>query len=324
MITLTPLLGNTADCDALSAGLAAHLQASGMPLPEDQHMLDYLRMAARHGAMQVVVAVQAGTQPGVCGIVAWRVDRGAGFVNLLYLLPDLAPDVSLRVACDLLEEAQVGVRQTVTTGEVFAELAEVPVPVAGALAKLGFVGVERVIMRAALEGQPWRVVTPPGYTTRGWQADDLNAAADVIHGANLGMLDAQIIPELRSLEGVRHIVRQTVNGRYGAFDSEASGAIVTDEGEIVAVTLATRRRSGQGFTAEICVLPAHRRHGLARALLVRTHACFMAGGVTTGMLGVTDGNPARDLYEALGYTPVGSVWSYVCPRPEGWLGQPAT
>ena len=324
MITLTPLLDNTADCDALSAGLTAHLQASGMPLPEDQHMLDYLRMAARHGAMQVVAAVQAGQRPSVCGIVAWRVDRGAGFVNLLYLLPHLAQDVSLRVARDLLEEALVGVRQAVTTGEVFAELAEVPEPVAQALAMLGFVGVERVIMRAVLDGQLWRVVTPPGYAIRGWQAGDLDAAADVIYGANLGTLDAQIIPELRSLDGVRHIVRQTVNGRYGAFDAEASGAIVTDEGEVVAVTLATQRRSGQGFTAEICVLPDHRRHGLARALLVRTHACLLAGGVTTGMLGVTGGNPARRLYEALGYTPVGSVWSYVCPRPEGWPGQSVT
>jgi GNAT superfamily N-acetyltransferase len=323
MITLTPLLDNTADSDVLSAGLARHLQASGMPLPEDRNMLEYLRMAARHGTMQVVVAVQDGPRRVTCGIVAWRVDQRAGFVNLLYVLPQLPADIGMRVACELLEHALAGAQREGVPLGVFAELAEVPEPVRQALGVLDFVGVERVIMHAELAGQAWDAITPPGYTLRGWQAHDLRAAADVIYRANVGTLDAQIIPELRALEGVHHIVRQTVGGRYGAFDAEASGVILDSEGEAAGVTLATRRRSGQGFTAEICVLPEHRRHGLARALLARTHACLMTGGVTTAMLGVTGGNPARRLYESMGYTPIGSVWTYVWPRPDDWLGWPS-
>ena len=215
-------------------------------------------------------------------------------------------------------------RQAATFGVATVAVAdEGAVPaVREALHACGFVGVERLIMRADLSGRAWTASPPAGYTLRSWESADLTPAAHVIYCANVGALDAQIIPELRSEEAVRQIVWQTTVGRYGAFDTRASGTVLDAGGALVGVTLATRRRSGQGFTAEICVLPEHRRRGLARALIVHSHASFQADGILTGMLGVTDGNPARYLYESLGNSRIGSVWTYVWPRPEGWsLGE---
>ncbi len=319
MFRLTSLTEAGISLDALSRGLVRHMQASGMSLPEDDDLLDYVRESARLGRMDGALVVQrAGLRERACGVGAWRVEHGAGVISLLYLLPDTLPGQGSDAACALLERAKQGLTAQGAPLGLYAELPEVAAPVREALRLAGFVGVERLIMRADLAGQVWESQVPGGYTLRAWEPSDLAPAAHVIYRANVGTLDAQIIPEMRSEEAVGQIVWQTTVGRYGTFDARASGTVLEAGGGVVGVTLATRRRSGQGFTAEICVLPEHRRRGLARALIMRSHAVFQADGIRTGMLGVTDGNPARYLYESLGYRRIGSVWTYVWPRPEGW------
>lgn len=319
MFRLTSLSENGPSLDALSRGLVHHMQASGMSLPEDDDLLDYVRESARMGRMDGALIVRrVGLRERACGVAAWRVEHGAGVISLLYLLPDMLPGQAPDAARALLERARRSLTAQDAPLGIYAELPEVAGPVREALRACGFVGVERLIMRADLSGRAWTASPPAGYTLRSWEPADLTPAAHVIYRANVGALDAQIIPELRSEEAVRQIVWQTTVGRYGAFDVRASGVVLDAGGALVGVTLATRRRSGQGFTAEICVLPEHRRRGLARALIVHSHASFQADGILTGMLGVTDGNPARCLYESLGYNRIGSVWTYVWPRPEGW------
>ncbi|MBN2469363.1 MAG: GNAT family N-acetyltransferase, partial [Anaerolineae bacterium] len=66
--------------------------------------------------------------------------------------------------------------------------------------------------------------------------------------------------------------------------------------------------------------PDHRRRGLARHLMLHTHAALRAAGVEHNTLGVTQGNPARRLYDSLGYAPIGGVWAYVHPPPAEWPG----
>jgi ribosomal protein S18 acetylase RimI-like enzyme len=199
-------------------------------------------------------------------------------------------------------------------------LPEAPPAVSQALHEMGFVSAKRLIMRAELvEPQP-PVILPPGCYLTPWRGDDFASAAEVIYRANVGTLDAQIIPELRALASTQRIVWQTLDGRYGWFDQQASGLALAADGEVVGVALVTRQEGNQGFTAEICVLPAHRRRGLARALMCRTHAVLMAHGLRECMLGVTGGNPARHLYESLGYAVIGSLWTYVWPKPDGWQG----
>jgi GNAT superfamily N-acetyltransferase len=314
MISLIPLLDASVSMDRLSHGLLAHLAASGMPLPEDECVLDHLASAAKFGRTRAVLAVADGE---AIGVAAWRVEGRSGVIILIYVLPDVPP----ATAIDLLRTAVQNLQQGAIGDGIFAEVPDVSPALAGAFATMGFVGVERHLLRVELGEQHRAVAVPPGYRLREWHDDDLTAAVDVIYRANIGTLDAQIIPELRTPDSTRQIIEQTVQGRYGTFDRGASGLILTEDGQACGVTLATRRRSGQGFTAEICVLPEHRRRGLARSLMVHTHAAFLHRELTQNTLGVTAGNPARRLYEELGYRRIGSVWTFVWPRPAGWLGE---
>ncbi|MBN2471986.1 MAG: GNAT family N-acetyltransferase, partial [Anaerolineae bacterium] len=281
--------------DRLRARLVAYLAQSGMPLPEDENLLEFITTSMRFGNMRAALAVEEGD---AVGVIAWRVEGDAGFIVLFCVLEE-APS---QAAGRLLEEALCGLAGQAPRG-IYVELPEVSDVVRAALEAADFAGVARTIMQCdvrALAGGDLPVLAP-GYRLRAWDDAWLEAAADVIYRANIGAVDAMIIPEMQSLPGTLRIVRQALQGRYGLFDPAASGLILNAEGEAAGVTLVTRRHSGAGFTAEICVLPDHRRRGLARHLMLHTHAALRAAGVTHNTLGVTQGNPARRLYDSLGY-----------------------
>ncbi|MBN1965330.1 MAG: GNAT family N-acetyltransferase [Anaerolineae bacterium] len=310
MFSLIPLLEASASLDALHAGLRAYVATSGFPLPEDERLLDHIRASVQYGHMDAVLVVAAGQ---AIGAAAWRVDGLAGTINLLYLLPEAPP----AAAAALLEYVMAALRSNLLPDGIYAELPALQPMIREALHAAGFGEVARLILALDLGGHDWPVALPLGYGLRAWRPADLRPAARVIYQANLGTLDAMIIPELRTLASTRRIVQDTLYGRYGGFDRAASGVVLAGS-HVVGVTLVTRRHRGEGFTAEICVLPAHQRRGLGRALLHHTHAALCAGGVGTATLGVTDGNPARLLYERVGYRQAGAIWTYVWPRPDGW------
>jgi hypothetical protein len=156
MFRLTSLLENGLSLDALSRGLVRHMQASGMSLPEDDDLLDYVRESARMGRMDGALVVRrVGLRERACGVAAWRVEHGAGVISLLYLLPDMLPGQAPDAACALLERAGKAWRLRARPLGIYAELPEVADPVREALHLCGFRGVERLIMRADLAGRAW-------------------------------------------------------------------------------------------------------------------------------------------------------------------------
>ncbi|GAB4575978.1 MAG: hypothetical protein Kow0077_30180 [Anaerolineae bacterium] len=307
---LSPLKSDAAE-DRLADGLVAYLASTGLPLPEDGCLLKHIRTAMQFGSMQAVLAVSDGE---AVGVVAWRVEHDAGFIVLFYVLPD----VPVASAEALLAQAMSALQRKNTPLGIYAELPAESQAVLAALQRNGFVGVERVIMACDLTANTWSVEVPAAYDLVKWQPAAVHAAARVLYEANRGTIDSLIIPELQSLKTTQVIVEQTLKGRYGDFDPNASGMVYHRNGDLVGVTLVTRRHVGQGFTAEICVLPEHRRRGLAHALMCHTHQELLAQGLTHNTLGVTATNPARALYAALGYRPVGRVCTYVWPRPANW------
>jgi GNAT superfamily N-acetyltransferase len=84
----------------------------------------------------------------------------------------------------------------------------------------------------------------------------------------------------------------------------------------------TEADHGYGFVAEdvpelsIAVIASRRRQGIGRRLLVDLVEVSVAEGHPALSLSVAERNPARDLYEAVGFTPVakhGSSWIMVRP-----------
>ena len=75
----------------------------------------------------------------------------------------------------------------------------------------------------------------------------------------------------------------------------------------------TEARHGYGFVAEdvpelaIAVITSRRHEGIGRRLLVDLIEASEAQGYAALSLSVNDGNPARGLYESVGFQPVGKA-----------------
>ena len=76
-----------------------------------------------------------------------------------------------------------------------------------------------------------------------------------------------------------------------------------EDGKIVGVTIVQRRGSTDVWVVgTVGVLPAYRRRGIARQLLMASMELMRERGATQAILGVIDGNlPAYKLYEDLGF-----------------------
>ena len=122
---------------------------------------------------------------------------------------------------------------------------------------------------------------------------------------------------IRDLDGVMAVMRSAFGTRYGeAWTRSQCAGILPMSG--VTLTVARTRPGGAavGFSlvraaldeAELLLIavdPAHRRRGIAQALLNRFELTAKAGGVHRLHLEVRDGNEAVAMYRAAGFEPVG-------------------
>ncbi|QYX75671.1 GNAT family N-acetyltransferase [Streptomyces akebiae] len=80
--------------------------------------------------------------------------------------------------------------------------------------------------------------------------------------------------------------------------------IEDDDGHLCAYVLATPPYKGESWIFSLGVAPARRGKGLARTLMTQALETVRAEGASTVRLWVEPGNdPARALYESLGFTP---------------------
>ena len=88
----------------------------------------------------------------------------------------------------------------------------------------------------------------------------------------------------------------------GPLVREASWQVEDDDGACGAVLVTDRPgETRRAWVAELFVHPRHQGRGLGRVLLQRAVAGTRAAGIPALGLVVTDGNPARRLYEAAGF-----------------------
>lgn len=80
--------------------------------------------------------------------------------------------------------------------------------------------------------------------------------------------------------------------------------IEDDDGHLCAYVLATPPYKGESWIFSLGVAPSRRGKGLARTLMTQALETVRAEGASTVRLWVEPGNdPARALYESLGFTP---------------------
>ena len=100
----------------------------------------------------------------------------------------------------------------------------------------------------------------------------------------------------------------------------ASRLLRLDDGLIVGGIVVTVKKAvawwpGGAWISEIFVVPAHQRRGLGRLLLTNGLRAAAAAGHGAAGLTVSEGNPAKRLYERFGFQAVHSTW-FIEPGPE--------
>src|SRR3954453_3074581 len=150
-------------------------------------------------------------------------------------------------------------------------------------------------MRAALQAS----VEPPlpsGVAIRPLRPTDTGKLATLMAVAYAGTVDDHgEPPSFHAAEAQR-----TVAGNYGEVQWQASLLAHTSGDASVGTTVVTWDR-GHLLLAFALVAPEWRNRGLGTALIIRTANHLAAQGATEWTLAVTDGNPAKNLYERLGF-----------------------
>lgn len=171
---------------------------------------------------------------------------------------------------------------------------------------LGFRRFERRFLELDLRG---RNSKQPSFAenirlTR-WTAADYNHAADLIHLAYQGHIDAHINDQYRTVVGSLRFLHNIVRfPGCGVFDSNASWVLRDrHSGLMVGVALCSNVGDQAAHLTQLCLAPGYRGGGLGRALTQHTANQLAAAGYEAITLTVTEANTeAMSLYDDLGFT----------------------
>jgi len=170
-----------------------------------------------------------------------------------------------------------------------------------ALIQRGAVYFERCRMVRALNHLP-EAALPDGYVLAQWGDEHQTQAGQIGMVAMEGSVDEVAVPEAqRSMIG--EVLGQLRANEYPGIDAwipEASFVLLNSAGRVIGY-VATVTVGGMGWIADIAIHPDHQRRGLARLLMIRAMQVCQQQGMETMGLAVTTRNPARHLYEQLGF-----------------------
>lgn len=170
---------------------------------------------------------------------------------------------------------------------------------------LGFKILERAFMtisRSTLENIEDREL-PNGYSFQAFSDSLRESVTKLIFESTAGSVDIEVFPHFFStIEHVSNLVENTIQSRFGEFRSYDDSRILMKDGTVVGICLISIRKD-YGYIPDICITPALKGKGLGKALIIHTLKRLMK--VHEDLMGVnldvTLENPARFLYESLGF-----------------------
>ncbi|MBZ0277807.1 MAG: GNAT family N-acetyltransferase [Anaerolineae bacterium] len=217
----------------------------------------------------------------------------------MYAAPGAAPE---HIAA-LVGETLSAIRAT-------AAVIEIPAPVdtpdfREVLDAQDFVFFERCNLIATLSGVDLPAVSAPdGYSVAVWSDQHQPQVERVALEANPpDAIDSAAVPDAAD-QRLIDILRSLRVGRFPGIDrwcAASSLVALTPEGTVCGY-IATVVAQGIGFVADMSIHPAHRRKGVARLLLRESMAACQHSNMPVVGLAVTTRNPARQLYESMGFS----------------------
>jgi ribosomal protein S18 acetylase RimI-like enzyme len=165
---------------------------------------------------------------------------------------------------------------------------------------------KRVVLQAAsVQGNHRRVSLPEWLKVSSWTTACYQPAAELIHEAYAGHIDASINDQYRSLHGSLRFLHNIVRfPGCGTFEAAASWVLRdVRTGTLAGILLCSRVAPDVAHITQICVGAPYRRQGLGRALMEQFIEHMVDGGFSAITLTVTESNQeAVQLYESLGFS----------------------
>lgn len=174
-----------------------------------------------------------------------------------------------------------------------------------AAAQSGFRRIPRLLMKA-----PLVAASSPPCGTQAAAAADWPILGEVLVRAYKQHPDRCLHWDIHTSERAAAFVQATAHGAYGACDPAFIRGIWR-RNRCIAAALACEALPGVGFVVQVGVLPEFQGRGHGSELMRGLMAAFHEKGLSQAALGVTAGNPARRLYEGLGFQGARQVDAFV-------------
>jgi len=157
-----------------------------------------------------------------------------------------------------------------------------------------------------------------------WSSIYYQVAAELIHAAYAGHIDAKINDQYCSLHGSLRFLHNIVRfPGCGVFEGEQSW-LLRDRatGRLVGMVLCSRVATEVAHITQLCVAPSHRGRGLGQALLRHVMQSLSRAGTAAITLTVTEANrQAVGLYQAAGFGIRHRFDAMVLERESRWYGE---
>ncbi|QNI38656.1 GNAT family N-acetyltransferase [Edaphobacter sp. 4G125] len=195
----------------------------------------------------------------------------------------------------------------------------------GCFREAGFSRYPRLFMELDLTGlidptpQPERIAE---LELLPWSSIYYQAAAELIHAAYLGHIDAKINDQYCSLHGSLRFLHNIVRfPGCGVFEEQQSWFLREHEnGRLAGMLLCSRVAPDVAHITQLCIHPAWRGRGLGRVLLNHAVQSLRKSGTAAITLTVTEANQqAVKLYEKTGFYIRHRFNAMVLARASTWL-----
>ncbi|MDX9975793.1 MAG: GNAT family N-acetyltransferase [FCB group bacterium] len=270
---------------------------------------DYLASGAHRFALTLAhprVNAWAWREAGRVAGLLWATQRaGVGYICFIHVLRDF---LGRGIEHALIRHAVADLRRCNVHAIVSECLCHNELDLAGAFGPLGLQRVERLLMIAPLTAPALACDTPP--RSAPCEREDWYGAAGVIFDAYRDHPDRLIHPDVCARDSCERFVSSAANGAYGQSRLDYIRHI-SCEGRMAGMILGCEVAPRTGFVLQVAVRPEYQGRGLGGHLLRELAGEFRAAGLREAGLGVTASNPARRLYERLGFEARRPVDAYV-------------
>jgi ribosomal protein S18 acetylase RimI-like enzyme len=190
----------------------------------------------------------------------------------------------------------------------------------------GFEPHHRLFMELDLRANPSGPAVPfdPSVELIPWSSIYYQIAAELIHAAYTGHIDARINDQYCSLHGSLRFLHNIVRfPGCGIFEANQSWLLRDrDNGALVGMVLCSRVDPEVAHITQLCVAPSYRGRALGQALLSHARQTLARTGTAAITLTVTEANlPAVTLYQNAGFRVRHRFDAMVLERESEWYGE---